>query len=249
MGFSYQLYSSRNFPPLSDTLTMLGNLGYDQVEGYGALFTGLDDPARLRAQLDAVGLRMTSAHFGLQEVQSDPGRVIELSRVLGIEVVFVPFIAPEDRPTDAGGWVNLGNSIAEAGKPLKDAGFAFGYHNHDFEFAAVDGQIPLELLLSADGDLDFEFDVAWAVFGGQNPLDWINKYSSRIIAAHMKDISIEGAAKDEDGWADVGHGIMDWSGLAAALRTTACRYFVMEHDNPNDHRRFASRSIAVAQSL
>ena len=26
--FSYQLYSSRNFPPLADTLKMLGELGY-----------------------------------------------------------------------------------------------------------------------------------------------------------------------------------------------------------------------------
>ncbi len=36
--FSYQLYSSRNFGPLPETLKMLGNLGYTQVEGYGGLY-------------------------------------------------------------------------------------------------------------------------------------------------------------------------------------------------------------------
>ena len=39
---SYQLYSSRNFPPLADTLSMLADLGYAQVEGYGGLYEDLD---------------------------------------------------------------------------------------------------------------------------------------------------------------------------------------------------------------
>ena len=54
-----------------------------------------------------------------------------------------------------------------------------------------------------------------------------------------------GESADEDGWADVGHGTIDWAGLMAALRAkTPARYFIMEHDNPNDHRalRRAARS-------
>jgi hypothetical protein len=35
--YSYQLYSSRNFGPLPETLRMLAELGYKQVEGYDAL--------------------------------------------------------------------------------------------------------------------------------------------------------------------------------------------------------------------
>ena len=34
---SFQLYSARNFPPLSDVLKTVGALGYAQVEGYGCL--------------------------------------------------------------------------------------------------------------------------------------------------------------------------------------------------------------------
>ena len=34
--------------------------------------------------------------------------------------------------------------------------------------------------------------------------------------------------------------------IMAALHRTSCRYFVMEHDNPSDDRRFAERSIAAA---
>jgi len=43
--------------------------------------------------------------------------------------------------------------------------------------------------------------------------------------------------------------VMDWTGLMTALRRTGVRYFVIEHDNPSDLRRFAERSIAAARKL
>lgn len=36
--FSYQLYSSRNFPPMSRTFDLVARAGYAAVEGYGALY-------------------------------------------------------------------------------------------------------------------------------------------------------------------------------------------------------------------
>ena len=90
-------------------------------------------------------------------------------------------------------------------------------------------------------------DVAWIVRGGADPIAWIDEYASRIVAAHVKDIAPAGVAEDEDGWADVGHGTMDWAGILKALRDkTPARVFVMEHDNPSDFARFARRSIEAA---
>lgn len=250
MGFSYQLYSSRNFGPLSDTLKMLGELGYDQVEGYGGLFADLSDLGALKADLEAAGLTMSSGHFGLEMVRDTPERVIEIAKALGMQALFVPAVGKEDRVQDAAGWTKLGQTLAEVGKPVQDAGIEFGWHNHDFEFAAIDSDaLPLDLILAGSDDLRLEFDVAWAVKGGQNPVDWMNRYNDRIIAGHVKDIAPAGECADEDGWADVGHGTMDWPALMAALRGTPCRFFVMEHDNPSDDRRFAERSLASAQAL
>ena len=48
--FSYQLYSSRNFGPLSETLKMLGKLGYKQVEGYGGLYADLQAIDKLKKE-------------------------------------------------------------------------------------------------------------------------------------------------------------------------------------------------------
>ena len=41
-----------------------------------------------------------------------------------------------------------------------------------------------------------------------------------ITSVHVKDIA-RGRELDEDGWADVGHGTVDWKGLIAALQAAA----------------------------
>ena len=248
--FSYQLYSSRNFGPLGDTLRMVADLGYTQVEGYGGLYIDEEAVAALKAGLAETGLTMPTGHFSLAQVEGDPAGTVAIALALDAKAVMVPHIGPEDRASDAAGWRAFGKRLAKAGQPFWDVGMAFGWHNHDFEFQALpDGEIPLELILAGDDRLALELDVAWCVVAGQEPLDWIAGYKNRLIASHIKDIAPKGEATDEDGWADVGHGTMDWSGLMTALRATKCQYFVMEHDNPSDDKRFATRSIASAKTF
>ncbi|MDJ0827431.1 MAG: sugar phosphate isomerase/epimerase [Rhodobacter sp.] len=247
--YSYQLYSSRKFPPLGDTLKMLSDLGYTHVEGYQALF---DTPASVSALADALaanGLTMPTAHFDLKALQNSPDRVLAIAATLGIKAIFVPYLAPPDRPNDPTGWTAFGKSLAQAGEPVRAAGLRFGWHNHDYEFAEIEGQFPLDLILAADKDLALELDLAWVVRGGQDPSVWMQKYADRLAAIHIKDIAPEGTAPDEDGWADLGHGTMDWAMLLRQARGTAAHYFVIEHDNPSDHRRFAERSLRAARSF
>lgn len=246
--FSYQLYSSRNFGPLPETLKMVAQAGYAQVEGYGGLYANPGDLGKLKADLDANGLTMPTGHFGFDMVRDSPDRVLEIARALGLQGVFVPAIGKEERNKDAAGWAAFGRALAEAGKPIRDAGLTFGWHNHDFEFVDLGGaDKPMDLIL-AGNDLAWEVDVAWVVRGNQDPDEWIARYADRIVAAHVKDIAPAGEKTDEDGWADVGDGTMDWPALMAALRATPCATFVMEHDNPSDDARFAARSIAAART-
>ncbi|MFD1910875.1 sugar phosphate isomerase/epimerase family protein [Halodurantibacterium flavum] len=245
-AFSYQLWSSRNFPPLTETLKLLASLGYVQVEGFGGMFTDPSGVNELEAALKASGLSMPTAHLPLQMVEDDPDRVIAIARRLGLQKVFIPYLVAEDRPADAAGWRDFGARLQAAGEPLRAAGLGFGWHNHDFEFAPLpDGTIPMEAILAGGPDLEWEADIAWIVRGGGDPFDWIARHGRRITAAHVKDIAPAGMNTHEDGWADPGHGTLDWPALIAALDNTNCQFFVMEHDNPDDHHRFASRAIAA----
>lgn len=250
--FSFQLYSARNFPPLSATLAMLKAEGYVSVEGYGGLFPADDGAAvpALKQALDAAGLIMPTAHIGLDLLERDPGRVLAIADHLGLEAVYCPHLDAAERPADADGWAAFARRLTAAGAPLWAAGIGFGWHNHDFEFRPLpDGQIPLAVLLDTAPALSWEADIAWIVRGGADPFVWIDRYGDRITAVHVKDIAPAGRNVAEDGWADVGDGVVDWRALAEALKALPIRHFVMEHDNPSDATRFARRSLAAARRL
>jgi len=109
--------------------------------------------------------------------------------------------------------------------------------------------MPLDLMMAAAPDLTLELDLGWVLRAGQDPVAWIEKYAGRIAAAHIKDIAPAGENADEDGWADVGHGVQNWAPIHAALQAAGVTHYVVEHDNPADHTRFASRSLAAVQSF
>ncbi len=247
--FSYQLYSSRKFGPLADTLRMVSDLGYAEVEGYGALFADDALVAALKASLAETGLTMPTAHIGLDALEDRTAATLQMAKEIGIRTIYCPHVQADARPDTAEGWVAFGRRLHEAGKPFRDAGFGFGWHNHDFEFRALpDGTIPMNAVFEGAPDLEWEADIAWVVKGGSDPLKWIADQADRITAVHLKDIAPAGEAVDEDGWADLGQGTLDWQALMDASREAGAKHFVMEHDNPNDDARFARRSLAAARS-
>lgn len=248
MDWSFQLYSARNFQPWDNVLETLGRLGYKEVEGFGGVY---GDAAALRATLDKNGLSMPTGHFSVEMLENDFDGARGLAETLGIKLIACPFLMPDQRPTDAAGWQAFGKRLARIGDAAHKAGFGFAWHNHDFEFKPLaDGSIPQKHILDAAPEIGWEIDVAWVIRGGADPMRWIADYGSRIVAVHVKDIAPKGEATDEDGWADVGHGTVDWRSLVHALREkTPAKYFIMEHDKPSDFERFAARSIASAKTF
>ena len=247
--FSYQLYSSRNFGPLSKTLKMVADLGYKQVEGYGGLYANLDALDQLKADLAENNLNMATGHFGFDMVAGESAKILNIAKELDMKGVFVPAPPSPEYREGTGDWAKFAADLAEASKPYLDAGLTFGYHNHHWEWEAANGTTPIEMLTANEG-VQLEMDVAWVVRAGQDPIAWMDKFGSKIVAAHVKDIAPAGECEDEDGWADVGQGTMDWPAIMTALREkTAAKFFVMEHDNPSDDARFAKRSIDAANQL
>ena len=245
--FSYQLYSSRKFGPIENTLEMVSQCGYRQVEAQGGLYEDLD---RLERALGVNSLVMPTGHFDLSMIEQTPNQAIEIAKRMGMTSVIVPFLNLDDRPADAKGWQKFSDQLSEVAKPILDAGLTFAWHNHDFEFNALDsGEMPLEFILRDKNGVSLELDLAWVVVGGESPSEWVKKYADRLVSVHLKDIAPKGECVSEDGWADVGHGTMDWSIIMDAVMKTQCKYFVMEHDNPNDDIRFAERSITAANKF
>lgn len=244
---SIQLFSTRSANTLDEQLQLFAQLGYTDVQPF---FFGKPDMAEVHAAAEAVrdhGLTAKSGHFTF-EVFEDPDLVERIARAYGMSLVVIPWINPEDRPTDRAGWEAIGRRLAAITADMAQRGLQFAYHNHDFEMVPLaDGTYPIDHLLGET--VPFEPDLAWMVVGGVDPLPWIRKYTGRIPAVHVKDLAPPGQALDEKGFADVGHGVMDWPSLWRASVEAGAGLMVAEHDLPSDWRRFATRAIAAMRRI
>ena len=240
-----QLYSGRKFPPLIAQLETISRCGFTHVETFGPLN---DNSERTRRLLEAFGLSAVSAHFDLDVIATDPKRVARTSRTLGIETIVAPYLAPQRRPRDRAGWAAFGAFLAEQKRHLAEEGLRLVWHNHDFEFAPLaEGGVALEHILGED--LDWEADLAWVQRSGENPSAWIQRYRGRIPLIHAKDIAPPGENTVEDGWADVGAGVLGWSALWAECVAAGAETMIAEHDNPSDFTRFARVSAAAMRGF
>lgn len=91
--------------------------------------------------------------------------------------------------------------------------------------------------------------MAWLVRGGADPKQWIDRYRSRVVSAHVKDIAPEGQNEDQDGWSDVGAGVLDWRGLWSACREAGAQWMVVEHDKPADPAQTARASFVFLNRI
>jgi sugar phosphate isomerase/epimerase len=239
---SIQLYTLRSLGTLDRVLDTVKQAGYGRVETVGS---HLDDAENVRAKLDLRGLEVSSSHVSLEALRERPDVVARACHTLGFDQLFMPAVPSDQRQSDAPFWRALGHELGEMAERLRDQGIALGYHNHHWELALKDGaKSALELIFEAAADkpLTWQVDVAWLIRGGADPKEWMQRYRDRVVSAHVKDIAPQGRNEDQDGWADVGAGVLDWRDLWQAARAAGARWMVVEHDKPADPAETARAS-------
>lgn len=240
-----QLWSTRGDDPLAVQLAILREQGFTDVQPYHGQY---EDVAGLKVALEEFGMSARSGHFKFSMFDGDASPVIDAARVLGMDLVVAPWLDPDERPADVAGWQRLHERLLHIKTLLLAEGLRFAWHNHDFEFAMLpDGSRGIEHLLGED--IDFAMDIAWIAKAGLDPLPWLERYAGRIPVVHVKDVAADGCNEEQMGFADVGHGTMDWPALWAALDRLEVPLRIAEHDMPCDWRRFAIRSAASLKKL
>jgi sugar phosphate isomerase/epimerase len=245
-ALSFQLYSARFLEPLSAQFELLASLGYRNVEPFGGLFNDAPELARLLAKH---GMKAPTAHIGMDRLRADTKAASRMCRDIGVETLFAPAPPMGEREGGEAQWRALGRELAAMGKIVTGEGLKFGWHNHHWEYGkTASGRTFLDCMFEEAPDLLWEADLAWIVRGGGDPVAELAKYKDRVVAAHVKDIAPDGQNLDEDGWADPGHGVMNWTALLAAMKAAGVGLFIVEHDKPNDVARFARRAHAAVAS-
>jgi sugar phosphate isomerase/epimerase len=155
---------------------------------------------------------------------------------VGNKTLIVPWIEAEDRPTNSQGWIDYAKRLDRLGAKLRKDGMQLGYHNHNFEMKKYDGVTALEIIMNhtQPENLKLEMDAAWVSRGGQDPVRFMNEYPGRIYAIHAKDNAAIGIRDDEMNFAPLGEGLLDWQTILPAAKASGVKWFIIEHDKPND---------------
>ncbi|QWF16587.1 sugar phosphate isomerase/epimerase family protein [Lysobacter capsici] len=227
-----QMYTLRNIASLDEQLKIVHDAGIHAVETVGTQNVSATD---LKQLLDKYSIQVVSTHAQLSDLRSDLDKVVAFNKSIGNTTLVVPYLKKEERPTDAAGWTALGKELGKMSKKVQAKGMTLAYHNHDFEIVDFNGKTGLELMFEGAGPkLKAELDLAWIARAGYDPATLLGKFRGRVFAVHAKDNAPQGQAKDEDGFAAVGKGVLDWNAILPAAARAGVRWYIIEHDHPFD---------------
>lgn len=221
-----QLYTVRREleSDFEGTLAKVAALGYREVEFAG--YYGRT-PAQVKTILARNGLAAPSAHFQSVVASGGVREAIEAAQAIGHEYLVYAWLPPEERKS-LDDYKRLAERLNRAGEECRRAGIQFGYHNHDFEFARMEGRIPYDLILEAtDARLvKMELDLYWITKGGQSPLAYFRKHPGRFPLVHVKDMD----STPKRYFTEVGRGRVDFKEIFAASKQAGIRHYFVEQD-------------------
>ncbi len=229
-----QLYTVRDSmaEDVTKTLGAIAGIGYREVEFAGYFEHSAKE---VRDLLSRFGLTSPSTHIGGSALREDAAAFVAKAAEIGHSYVTIAWMEKALRQS-AADWHRWAADANQLGELCRQNGMRAAYHNHDFEFQAIDGVVPFEVLLQeTDPELvDFQLDFYWVRKANRSIRDVLTMASDRVTMAHIKDIDEAGNI------VDVGAGQIDFARILREPPAASIRHAFVEHDNPDDPFRTAA---------
>lgn len=221
-----QLYTVRRemAKDFEGTLQQIAAIGYKEVEFAGYYNRS---PREVKAVLDRYGLASPAAHIPVKSLREELEQTIEAAKVVGHRYLVCPFLAPNERKS-LGDYKSLTALLNRVGESCRKAGLQLAYHNHDFEFAPLDGKLPFDLLLAETDPklVKLELDLYWITKAKQSPAAYFNKYPGRFELFHVKDMD----NTPKGSFTEVGRGVIDFKQIFAQSKKAGVKHYFVEQD-------------------
>jgi sugar phosphate isomerase/epimerase len=223
------------------TLARIAQLGYRQVEFAGVYPAA---PRQTLAMLKRHGLAAPSGHASYEELERDLDGALRTANELEQRFIVCPSV-DKHRRGSLDDWKRIGQSFNRLGGQARRAGLVFAYHNHDFEFPLLDGQVPYDVLLAETDPalVKLEIDLYWMARAGRDPLAYFQKYPARFPLVHLKDMARNGAITE------LGQGVIDFRRILAHAELAGIVQCFVEHDDPADPLRSIETSLRYLRQL
>jgi sugar phosphate isomerase/epimerase len=222
-----QLYTARQMMQknVAQTLNKIAAIGYSEVEFAGYFGHSAQEIAVMLADN---GLTAPSAHIGIDDFEHNFEQILDSVDVVGHKYLILAWLPPKDRTLDR--YKEIIDTLNKNGEKAKAAGVQLAYHNHNFEFENIDGEIPYEMILTQTDEklVQLELDLFWFAFAKQDPLKVINRYPGRVPAVHIKDMG-----KNRK-MVNAGTGTIDFMRVFQASKKAGIKHYFVEDDETKD---------------
>jgi sugar phosphate isomerase/epimerase len=216
-----QSYCFRHFKENALVIEKLKSCGVSKIElcGVHADFTSEDSFAGVLQQYSDGGVEIVS--IGVQGFNDNPGnerKYFEFAKRAGAKFMSCSF-----------GIENAPQSFASAEKLSQEYEIKLAIHNHGgYDWLGNSAMLGKMFSMTSD-DIGLCLDTAWAMHAGENPLEWVSKFGSRLYGVHIKDFVFDRAGKGED--VVVGTGNLDLPQLLKNLEAVNFNgYAVLEYE-------------------
>jgi sugar phosphate isomerase/epimerase len=228
------------------TLKAIADLGYRYVE------TGL--LPKLGPALVAAGLKQASAYAptylitGNRKAWAGAGdllpesytwnQAIDEAKAQGLEYLVIVYLMPAERGGGLDFYRSLAAKLAKAGEACGKAGLGLAYHPHAFEYEAIDGVRPIELLLKETPKeaLGLELDTFWSSIAGVDPVKMVQTYAGRVPLVHLKDkakgtpVQYDEGKVPHEAFKETGSGEVNFAAFLPAAARAGVKYYYVEQD-------------------
>jgi len=255
-GVGLQLYTIRDAmsADVKGALKQLSDLGYKNVElaGYAdGMFYGFS-PDEFKKIVTDLDMEIISSHAAVEAagITTETAKIMaDAHAALGVKYCIQPWINEEDRNIET--YKRMIGDWNKVGEIMKEVGIQFGYHNHNFEFANLDGVTPYYDIFMPEMDpslITMELDLFWANKAGQDPVEMFNKYPGRFQLLHLKDMHTNqppfyDVVKDDI--CSVGAGVIDFKKILAAKEVAGTKFTFVEDDNQGNGKPFEALEVSI----
>jgi sugar phosphate isomerase/epimerase len=227
-SFGLQLYTLRDDLPKDPkgVLKQVSSFGYKQIEGYegkDGIFWGMSN-TDFKKYIDELGMTFVSSHC---DINKDFEKKAADAAAIGMKYLICPYKGPQKKLDD---FKKFADEFNKKGEICKKNGIRFAYHNHDYTFKELEGQMPQDVLMNGTDPalVDYEMDIYWVVTAGQDPEAWLKKYSNRFKLVHVKDRT-KGATEAADS-CTLGQGSIDFAKVLKTASQNGIEYYIVEQE-------------------
>lgn len=226
VGIQLIIYGQRNETDLDGVLGDCRAAGFtgiecgDYVHRYGL--------AAVTEMFSRYDLTFAGFHTGYDAIAEETTLREHLAFVKGMGGHYLICSGVAD-PKTLDGYDRSGAVFNHAGSICRDEGVTFCYHNHAFEFEALEGGVRGIHRLAEQTDpacVKFNIDVYWVHVGGEDPAAFIHRYADRAGYYHFKD----GAPGS---FTELGRGVVDLEASMKAALDVGADWIVYEQDRTN----------------